>query len=226
MSFGMDNEHPAMQKQILRAYNENIIMFAAASNRGLNYKTTFPARENEVICIYSTDGNGSKSVRNPACMKNSGYHFATVGVAVKSAWPVNLSLPPDTPPSTSERTMAGAAQQPSERPPAGTPKPNKSPERRMTGTSFATPIVAAIAAYILDFTRVNGISKELYQRLRSRKWMQEIFADHMAIKNDKLLYIHPWKLFVEHRSDEQILSLIEDTLKRGIGGSQQAEIFD
>lgn len=221
----MDNDHPAMQKQILKAYNENIIMFAAASNRGLNYGATFPARENEVICIYSTNGNGSKSHCNPTCLKNSGYHFATVGVAVKSAWPLNLSSPSNTP-STSERVMAGAAQQPSERPPPGTPKPNKSPEQRMTGTSFATPIVAAIAAYILDFTRVNGISKELYQRLRSRKWMQEIFAGRMAVENDKLLYIHPWELFAEHRSDEQILSLIEDTLKRGIGGSQQAEIFN
>lgn len=224
MSFGMDNDNPAMQKQILKAYNENIIMFAAASNRGQNYEVTFPARENEVICIYSTNGNGSKSHCNPTRLKNSGYHFATVGVAVKSAWPLSLPLPPNTP-STSERGMAGAAQQSSERPPAGTPKANKSPERRMTGTSFATPIVAAMAAYILDFARMHGISEELYQRLRCRKWMQEIFSDHMVVENDKLLYIHPWKLFADHRSDEQILLLIKDTLTRGIGGSQQAEIF-
>lgn len=225
MSFGMDNDHPAMQKQILKAYNENIIMFAAASNRGLNYEVTFPARENEVICIYSTDGNGSKSHCNPTCLKNSGYHFATVGVAVKSAWPLNLPLPPNTP-STSNQGMAGAAQQSSERLPAGMPEVSKSPERRMTGTSFSTPVVAAIAAYILDFARMQGISEKLYQRLRCRKWMQEIFADHMVVENDKLLYIHPWKLFADSRTDEQILFHIEDTLNRGIGGSHHAEIFD
>ena len=224
MSFGMDNDNPAMQKQILKAYNENIIMFAAASNRGKNYEVTFPARENEVICIYSTNGNGGKSYCNPAGLKNSGYHFATVGVAVKSAWPLSFPLPPNTP-STSERSMAGAAQQSCERPPAGTPKANKSPERRMTGTSFATPIVAAIAAYILDFARMHGISEELYQRLRCRKGMQEIFADHMVVKSDELHYIHPWKLFADHRPDEHIISLIKDTLTRGIRSSQQAEIF-
>ncbi len=213
-----------MQKQILKAYNENIIMFAAASNRGQNYEVTFPARENEIICVYSSNGNGGKSHCNPAALKNSGYHFATVGVAVKSAWPLSLPLPPNTP-STLERGMTDAAHQSCERPSTGTPKANKSPERRMTGTSFATPIVAAIAAYILDFARIHGISEELYQRLRCRKGMQEMFADHMAVKSDELHYLHPWKLFADHRPDEQIMFLIKDTLTRRIGGSQQAEMF-
>lgn len=210
----MDKDHPAMQTQISRAYTENIILFAAASNRGLNYEVTFPAREERVICIYSTDGNGSKSNCNPAGLKNSGYHFATVGVAVKSAWPVKLSLSPNTP-STSEPVA----------PDAKPPKVNKSPERRMTGTSFATPIVAAIAAYILDFARMNGIGEELYQRLRSRQWMQAIFADHMVVDSDKFQYIRPWKLFADNRSDEEILFFIKDTLTRELGGSQPAEVF-
>ena len=96
----------------------------------------------------------------------------------------------------------------------------------MTGTSIATPIVAALAAYILDFARMHGISEKLYQRLRSRKCIQEIFAEHMVENDDKLLYIHPWKLFADHRSDEDILVLIKDTLRRGSRGSQNAEILD
>jgi hypothetical protein len=215
MSFGMDKDHLAMQKQISRAYTKNIIMFAAASNKGLNDEVTFPAREEEVICIYSTDGNGGKSHCNPARLKNSGYHFATVGVAVKSAWPVKLSSPPVTPP-TSELTTADARQ----------PKVNKSPERRMTGTSFATPIVAAIAAFILDFARMNGIRENLYQRLHCRKLMQAIFADHMAVKEDKFHYIRPWKLFSDNRTDGQILFCIEDTLTRELGDSLPTEIHE
>lgn len=96
----------------------------------------------------------------------------------------------------------------------------------MTGTSIATPIVAAIAAYILDFARMHGIGEDLYQRLRRRKFIQEIFAEHMVVENDNLLYIHPWKLFADHRSDENILLLIKDTLKKRLGGSQQVELFD
>jgi subtilisin family serine protease len=214
MSFGMDKDHPAMQAQISRAYTENIIMFAAASNRGLNYEVTFPAREERVICIYSTDGNGGKSSCNPTRLKNSGYHFATVGVAVKSAWPVKLSLPANTP----SAPEPGAAD-------AKPPKVNNSPERRMTGTSFATPIVAAIAAYILDFARMNGIGEELYQRLRCRQWMQAIFADHMVVDCDQFHYIRPWKLFADNRSDDDIIMFIKDTLTRELGGCQSAEIF-
>jgi subtilisin family serine protease len=203
MSFGMDKDHPAMQDQIAEAYRKNIIMLAAASNRGHNYEVTYPARRNEVICVYSTDGNGKSSPSNPTRLKNLGYHFATLGVAVKSAWPGNL---PELP-----------TKQPSDKP----------SERRMTGSSFATPIVAGIAAHILGFAHMHGIKQDLYKKLRSHEGMQEVFAEHLAERTeDGLDYINPGKLFADYRSNDEIVFLIEDTLKRRIGISVGADVFD
>jgi Subtilase family len=190
MSFGLERDHASMQKEILEAYSKNIIIFAAASNNGGNYDVTYPARKNEVICIYSTDGNGNTSHCNPTHLKNSGYHFATLGVGVKSAWPKHLH----------EKSEG---------------------ERRMTGTSFATPIAAGIAACILEFARMHKIEDDLYKVLRSREGMQEVFAQHLVDKRGDLHYIHPWKLFANHRSDEEILLQIKDPLKRWVGKTEK-----
>lgn len=203
MSFGIDKDHSAMQEEIKEACSKDIIMFAAASNKGKNQKVPYPARRSEVLCIYATDGKGNTYNCNPPLLETSAYHFATLGVAVKSAWPERL-LPKETQPS------------------------DQSGERRMTGTSFATPIVAGIAAYILDFARVHKIDTKSYEMLRRRDGMQEIFAKHMVdtkdSKIDRLDYIHPWLMFADHRSDELILSLIKDTFAPWIGESRSAEV--
>jgi hypothetical protein len=51
--------------------------------------------------------------------------------------------------------------------------------------------------------------------------MQEVFAQHLVDKRDELHYIHPWKLFVDHRSDEGILFQIIDPLKRWVGKTEK-----
>lgn len=197
MSFGIDRDHLAMQEQIRDAYGKNIIMFAAASNKGRNYPVPFPARRGEVLCIYATDGKGYAYNGNPA-LGNTDYHFATLGVAVKSAWPEHL-----------------LADHPSDR----------SGERRMTGTSFATPIMAGIAAYILDFARVQEIDEGLYQILRTRDGIKKIFTELLVDKNDGLQYVFPWKLFADHRpEDKDVLFLIKDTLAQWVGGPASAEL--
>ena len=124
MSFGLEEEHGGMQKAIIEAYSKNILMFAAASNEGGNRIVTYPARKEQVICIYATDGKGEPYRSNPTPIGNS-YRFATLGEGVKSAWPKGLKK--------------GAA-----------------PEQRMTGTSFATPIAAGIAACLLEFAIVHA----------------------------------------------------------------------
>jgi hypothetical protein len=80
-----------VQKAILEAFSKNIIIFAAAGGKG---NVTYPARRNEVICVYATDGSGNVSDRNPSQLKNSGCHFATLGAGVKSEWPMDLSRAP------------------------------------------------------------------------------------------------------------------------------------
>jgi len=170
-------------------------MFAAASNKGHNHPVPFPARSSNVLCIYATDGKGNNYDCNPKCLEKSGYHFATLGVAVKSAWI-------ETPDQHTE----------------------ESAERRMSGTSFATPIIAGIAAYILDFARMHGLDDPSYRKLRSRDGMEEMLAKWFVGKVGELDYVYPWKLFEDYRGDELILELIKDTFASSIGEPRTAEM--
>lgn len=205
MSFGIDIDHPEMQTEINDAYGKKIIIFAAASNKGHNHPVPYPARRSsEVLCIYATDGYGNPYDGNPSELETSGYHFATLGIAVKSKWPEQKRKPAD------QKDVA--VDQKGEH-------PERSGDRRKTGTSYATPIAAGIAAYVLDFALVNGIDDRHYQMLRTRNGMEKIFAERLVGPGKKggLDYIHPWELFAERRTDELIISLIQDTLGGWIG---------
>jgi hypothetical protein len=89
MSFGLEEEHRGTQKAIMAAYSKNILMFAAASSGEGTRTVAYPARKEQVICIYATDGQGEPYRSNPTPIGNS-YRFATLGEAVKSAWPKGL----------------------------------------------------------------------------------------------------------------------------------------
>jgi hypothetical protein len=185
MSFGLKQEHKEMQEAILKAYAKNILIFAAASNGGGNREVKYPARTEQAICVYATDGKGNSFSGNPNRMPNSSYHFATLGVEVKSVWPKHL--------------QKGAA-----------------PERRVTGTSFATPIAAGIAACVLEFALLNDLPEHLYSLLRRRQGMQVLFTEHLAdrMTRDDFHYIHPMKLFSDDSSPTEILASIQRCLKR------------
>lgn len=183
MSFGLEEKNVDMQKAILAAYADDIILFAAASNGGGNNAVTYPARAPEVICVYATDGGGTPFKDNPTEMEDSKYHFAALGVAVKSA--TCLREDPATDPA---------------------------PELRRTGTSFATPIAAGIAACVLDFALMNDMAD--YKSLRSREGIHSVFAKHLVDYRSGLHYIHPWKLFTPEREATEILTLIKSVLKR------------
>jgi subtilisin family serine protease len=183
MSFGLGKDQRNIQEAISIANSKSIIMFAAASNRGGNYDVTYPARYEEVICVFSTDGMGVGSRCNPTQMEDSSYHFATLGEGVKSAWlTTDILVDP-------------------------------APERRMTGTSFATPIAAGVAACVLEFALMNDMSDGLYKMLRRRKGIQTVFAQHLVDERQKLHYLHPWKLFGKDRTKDRILTLITDSLE-------------
>jgi subtilisin family serine protease len=189
VSFGLEEEHIEVQKAILEAFCKKILIFAAASNDGGNKRVTYPARKDEVICIYATDGLGTPFKGNPTTM-SSGYNFATLGVGVKSAWPRECQDDPK-------------------------PKKTEPSARRMTGTSFAAPIVAGIAACIVEFAYMHDFPETLLEKLKSRQGMQEILRKHMVDERQRsdLHYIHPWELF-KGRTDEEVIVLISDVLKR------------
>jgi subtilisin family serine protease len=206
MSFGLGSHERDVEDAVKEAYSKNIIMFAAASNNGGNSGVTYPARYDEVICIFSTDGWGNGSFCNPTPTKNSS-QFATLGEAVKSAWPIHLA-------------ESYALEQRVTRTSLATPEPGQTPlaespvtERRMTGTSFATPIAAGVAACVLEFSLMNGMDDDLYQVLRSRKGMKALFFEWLGEERDGLHYIHPWKLFSKSRTEDVILTLIKVVLQ-------------
>jgi subtilisin family serine protease len=183
MSFGLEEYHPGMHEAIARANHNGIILFAAASNEGGTREVTYPAKHDEVVCVFSTDGHGNSLGINPTPMEKSGYNFATLGQAVKSAWPTTL-------------------------------QEGEEPERRKTGTSFATPIAAGVAACLLEFALMSDLDDGLYKILRRHQGMQAVFAKHLCGegKRGELHHVHPWALFGGNREPKVILTLLEDSL--------------
>jgi subtilisin family serine protease len=93
MSFGfpdrnIDN-YSSLEKSIEKAHTSHRLLFAAASNSGANLERAYPARQEEVICVHSTNSNGNRSDFSPTAMH--GHNFATIGEAVGSAWPPSLT---------------------------------------------------------------------------------------------------------------------------------------
>ena len=163
-------------------------MFAAASNNGGNIEVKYPAKKDEVTCVYATDGSGNPFDKNPNTMKSSIFHFATLGVGVKSSWPQKLHDPPL--------------------------KREEASERRQTGTSFATPIVAGIAACIIEFAIVQNLPDDLLDVLKTRQGMQNTLHKLMVDDTPRsgLHYIHPWKMFANNRTEDSIVYAMKDIL--------------
>lgn len=93
MSFGFPYREPVLDRAIRRAHDKGVLMFAAASNDGANkvVPVAYPARASDsgVFCIHSTDGLGNASKFTPIAQENL-ENFATLGEAVRSAWPWKL----------------------------------------------------------------------------------------------------------------------------------------
>ncbi|KAI0180728.1 pfs domain-containing protein [Hypoxylon sp. FL1284] len=128
MSFGFPTRdidgYDDLEEAIMNAYSNHVLLFAAASNSGGQLGRAYPAREQNVICIHSTDANGNRSQFSPTAVPDD-INLATVGEAVESAWPVHLC---------DDVT-------------------NPSCIKYKSGTSYATPIAAGIAAFLLQYAR-------------------------------------------------------------------------
>lgn len=86
MSFGFPLVVPEIEKAIEHARRNDVLMLAAASNCGGNRSCTWPARSDNVICVYATDGDGNKYSKNPTPQKNKN-NFAVLGDSVEALWP-------------------------------------------------------------------------------------------------------------------------------------------
>ncbi|CAM1505024.1 Fc.00g106610.m01.CDS01 [Cosmosporella sp. VM-42] len=80
---GFEKDHPATRRAIKRAATDGILIFAAASNYGNIRHVTFPARMQDVICVFCTDGRAKVSSSiNPAPQTTKSKNFAILGEGV------------------------------------------------------------------------------------------------------------------------------------------------
>ena len=87
-------------------------------------------------------------------------------------------------------------------------------QQRKSGTSFATPIAAALAAVVLDYARHHAQSEDekfYVSQLRKRKGMLEVFR-FMTRNRGNYLYLDPGKLFDKDMTN--IYGSILDKLKK------------
>ncbi|KAH8586929.1 hypothetical protein B0O99DRAFT_527736 [Bisporella sp. PMI_857] len=130
MSFGWPSSnfegYDALEAAIGKAYSKKVLMFAAAANSGGRLGRAYPASSSEVICVHSTDTYGGASNFSPTAEPNS-INIATVGEWVQSAWPMLLCGDKSNPKCVESRS----------------------------GTSYATPIIAGIAAFLLQYARLH-----------------------------------------------------------------------
>ncbi|KAF4968625.1 hypothetical protein FSARC_4000 [Fusarium sarcochroum] len=162
MSFGWparDKGYESLEKAIKNAHSNDVLLFAAASNDGANANRAWPARHSGVICVHSTTADGNPSPFNPVAIR--GDNFAVVGEAVQGAWPQHLC---DT-------------------------QVNQSCLAHKSGTSFATPIAAGIAAFLLQYAR-SKLGKTQAARLRRFEGMATVLR-RISVEKQGYNYIAP-----------------------------------
>jgi hypothetical protein len=164
MSFGFPtcsiDGYSELESALMNAYMNHVLLFAAASNNGGQLGRAYPAREPIVICVHSTDANGNRSSFSPTAAAND-INLATIGEAVESSWPVQLCDDLDD--------VANMATNPDS---------TETCVRRKSGTSYATPIAAAIAAFLLLYVRVHLPDKaDLLKREKRMKAMLKRVAE-------------------------------------------------
>lgn len=144
MSFGFPTcsipYYQELEEALMAAYSRGVLLFAAASNNGGKLGRSFPAREPTVIAVHSTDTNGNRSDFSPTAVPED-INLATAGEAIEGAWPVHLCDEDENPDCVVYKS----------------------------GTSYATPIMAGIAAFLLTYARVHLPDRA--SALKSRKRM-------------------------------------------------------
>lgn len=148
MSFGFPtrsiDSYSVLEGAIEYAYSQHVLLFAAASNSGNNLDRAYPARDQNVICIHSTDANGNRSRFSPTALAHD-TNIATIGEAVQSAWPVHLC----------DKTT------------------NPTFVKYKSGTSYATPIAVGIAAFLLQYAKLH-LGEEQVDKLKRQKGMKAV----------------------------------------------------
>lgn len=148
MSFGSEEISYNIRNAIDRALKHNVILLAAAGNSGNHTSIPYPAKEDRVFKIFAADTSGFAAKFSPP-VDDSGLHnsYFILGSGVVSAWPQGLQ----------EQAKADGlgvfCHSPKHE--IGHSKDDCDVRAIMSGTSFATPIVAALVAILYQFYNTN-----------------------------------------------------------------------
>jgi hypothetical protein len=169
MSFGFPNADQSLEgirKALLEAHASDVLVFAASGNGGEGNAITFPARLDGVISVASTDGDNQLSRFNPDL--RVGKRLCAIGEAIEAAW-INKDGSIVSMHSTAERKA---------------------------GTPYATPVVAGVAAMVMDLIWLakKHFSSYNCQTLRTDRGILAVL-EYVIHRKEQTECLMPWHLF-------------------------------
>ncbi|KAL2192637.1 peptidase S8/S53 domain-containing protein, partial [Corynascus similis CBS 632.67] len=182
MSFGFPRGSRKVSDEIEKALHRRKILFAAASNDGGNRVRAYPAKQESVICVHSSDGYGNASSFNPTAQDGTD-NFCFVGESIQAAWP---SSKPD---------QSGGI-------------------KRMSGTSCATAVAVAVAAFMIGFVDDNMPEHTNWVvPLKSPDGIRAIFRAMSERRTGQYDMVNPVRAF-GHGSEHEVQKLLTDIRSR------------
>ncbi|KAF2805711.1 subtilisin-like protein [Mytilinidion resinicola] len=186
ISFGNEDMSWEIRDAIEKAIKQNVIVLAAAGNSGNRKGIPYPAVEDDVFKIFASKSNGYAAGFSPPPSHAPDYSYFIYGDGVVSTWPSSL---------LEQAKSNGLEVFPYNY--EGVEEHSKNASGTWTllsGTSFATPLAAALVAIIYQFHDVNKSSKspirlrhENKSNFKSRKAVRAIFTQ-MSRTSDKAPY--------------------------------------
>lgn len=172
MSFGSDDMLPEIRNAIEKALRRNVIVLAAAGNSGNCRSLPYPADEDGVFKIFAANTSGyTAKFTPPTDVRNPDQSYFILGCGIVSTWPSCLQ----------KKSEADGLNPTCYNKKAGHKHSEGGCDIRtvMSGTSFATPIAAALVAIIYQFYDAN---KSLESRVCLRHGSEDRFKTPKAVR--------------------------------------------